>query len=32
LSVAAAASLILFAVILVLTLVQMQASKKRVHY
>ncbi len=32
LSVAAAASLILFAIILVLTLVQMQASKKRVHY
>jgi len=32
LSVAAAASLILFAIILVLTLVQMQVSKKRVHY
>lgn len=32
LSVAAAGSLILFAIILVLTLVQMQVSKKRVHY
>ncbi len=32
LSVAAAASLILFAIILLLTLVQMQVSKKRVHY
>ncbi len=32
LSVAAAASLILFAIILVLTIVQMQVSKKRVHY
>ncbi|MBI9009575.1 MAG: sugar ABC transporter permease [Tenericutes bacterium] len=32
LSVAAAGSLILFAIILVLTLVQMQASKRRVHY
>ena len=32
LSVAAAASLVLFAIILVLTLVQMQVSKKRVHY
>ncbi len=31
-SVAAAGSLILFAIILVLTLVQMQVSKKRVHY
>ena len=32
LSVAAAGSLILFAIILALTLVQMQVSKKRVHY
>jgi multiple sugar transport system permease protein len=32
LSIAAAGSLILFGIILVLTLVQMQASKKRVHY
>ncbi|HPE00242.1 MAG TPA: sugar ABC transporter permease [Bacillota bacterium] len=32
LSVAAAGSLILFAIILVLTIVQMQVSKKRVHY
>ena len=32
LSVAAAGSLILFAIILLLTLVQMQVSKKRVHY
>jgi multiple sugar transport system permease protein len=32
LSVAAAASLVLFAIILLLTLVQMQVSKKRVHY
>lgn len=32
LSVAAAGSLILFAIILVLTLIQMQVSKKRVHY
>lgn len=32
LSIAAAGSLILFAIILVLTLVQMQVSKKRVHY
>ena len=32
LGVAAAGSLILFAIILVLTLVQMQVSKKRVHY
>jgi multiple sugar transport system permease protein len=32
LSVAAAGSLILFAIILVLTLVQMQVSKRRVHY
>ena len=31
-SVAAAGSLILFAIILVLTIVQMQVSKKRVHY
>ncbi|MFO7968596.1 MAG: carbohydrate ABC transporter permease [Bacillota bacterium] len=32
LSIAAAGSLILFSIILILTLVQMQASKKRVHY
>jgi multiple sugar transport system permease protein len=32
LGVAAAGSLILFAIILVLTLIQMQVSKKRVHY
>ena len=32
LSIAAAGSLILFAIILLLTLVQMQVSKKRVHY